>query len=124
MLGFVFSVNPNLIESLRTCVSTAIPTIIPKIIPFDWGHAVSVAGINPKEGKIALSDPMFDKDNPLPNPEKEYYTLHNNASIVSHDRYIVNFSSPYPLLASWWLPDYPVRDGALIYGAIIISEIN
>jgi hypothetical protein len=44
---------------------------------------------------------------------------HNNASIVSHDVFRVDFASPYPGLASWWLP---VMGGGLVIGAIIISE--
>ena len=52
------------------------------------------------------------------------YTLHNDASIVSHDRYDVNFTSTSSWLASWWLPDYPVWEGAVLFGAVIISEVD
>jgi hypothetical protein len=84
--------------------------------PFRWGHFVAVAGINP-QGYIALSDPYRDIMNPSSNPYE-----HNNASIVSHDRWQVNFTSPYPRVASWWLQDY--YDGALINCAIIISQLS
>lgn len=79
-----------------------------------WGHFVAVAGINPL-GYIALSDPLQD----ILDPSSDPYD-HNNASIVSHDIWHVNFTSPYPKAASWWIPDY--FDGALIIGALIISE--
>ena len=92
-----------------------------KLLPLTFSHYVTVAGIN-LNGSIALSDSLRDIENPL--PDGTDYTLHNNASIVSHDRYDVNFTSPYPWLASWWLPDYPVRDGALIFSAVIISEVD
>ena len=82
--------------------------------PFRWGHFVAVAGINPT-GYISFSDPYRD----IMNPSSDY-SEHNNASIVSHDVWQVNFTSPYPRFASWWLPEY--FDGALIIGAIIISE--
>ncbi len=80
-----------------------------------WGHFVAVAGINPL-GYIAFSDPIQDKMNPSSDPYE-----HNNASIVSHDIWQVNFTSPDPTRSSsWWLPDY--FGGALIIGALIISE--
>jgi hypothetical protein len=82
---------------------------------FSYGHFVAVAGIN-SLGYIAVSDPAQDRMNFNLVPYK-----HNNASIVSHDAYRVNLTSPYPGLASWWLPDYR-GGGELIIGAIIISE--
>lgn len=87
-----------------------------KLLPFQWGHFVAVAGIN-SVGYIALSDPVQDVMNSSSDPSE-----HNNASIVSHDVWQVNFTSPYPWLASWWLPEY--FGGAFINGAIIISEID
>jgi len=92
-----------------------------KLFPFSFGHYVAVAGMNPN-GAIALSDPIRDMDSPLLNGVD--YTLHNDASIVSHDRYDVNFTSPSSWLASWWLPDYPVWEGAVLFGAVIISEVD
>jgi len=82
--------------------------------PFQWGHFVAVAGINPL-GSIAISDPYRNIMNPSSDPYE-----HNNASIVSHDIWRVNLTSPYPGFASWWLPNY--WGGALIMGAFIISE--
>jgi len=89
------------------------PDFIPSFLY--WGHLVAVAGINPL-GYIAVSDPYLDKMNPSVDPYE-----HNNASIVSHDVYRVNLTSPYPGIASWWLPDYR-GGGAIIIGAIVISE--
>jgi hypothetical protein len=80
---------------------------------FNYGHFVVVAGINPL-GYITVSDPAYDLMNFNSDPYK-----HNNASIVSHDAYRVDFTSPYPSLASWWLPGL---GSGLVIGAIIISE--
>lgn len=80
-----------------------------------WGHFVAVAGINPN-GYIALSDPVQDVMSPSLNPAE-----HNNASIVSHDIYKVNFTSPLPCISSWYLSDY-FEEGGLVLGAVIISE--
>jgi hypothetical protein len=82
-----------------------------------WGHFVAVAGINPS-GYIAFSDPVEDVMNPSLNPAE-----HNNASIVSHDTYKVNFTSPRPRMSSWCLSGY-FEEGALVLGAVIISEKN
>jgi hypothetical protein len=86
---------------------------------YDGGHAVSVAGINPV-GYIAFSDPYFNEMNPQPSPSD-----YNDASIVSHDIWEVDLNPPvYPSLFSFWLPDYGDIDGALVYDAIIISDIS
>ncbi|KYK23635.1 hypothetical protein AYK25_06525 [Thermoplasmatales archaeon SM1-50] len=90
------------------------PGLPPK--PFQWGHCVALAGIN-SNVQIAISDPIRNVQNPS-NDEFE----HNDAYYVSHDIYIVNFTSPYPQLASFWLPNY--GNGALCSVAIIISEKN
>jgi hypothetical protein len=82
---------------------------------FSYGHFVAVAGINPL-GYIAVSDP--DRD--LINHSSDHY-IHNNASIVSHDTFRVDLASPYPGLASWWLPN-PWGGGELVIGAIVILE--
>jgi len=81
----------------------------------NWGHYVAVAGIN-SSGQIALSDPARDIMNPSLDP-----TEHNDASIVSHDIWNVNFTTPYPLISSWWLPNY-TKYGVTVNAAIIISE--
>ena len=81
----------------------------------NWGHYTAVAGIN-SNGQIALSDSIRDEMNPSLDPAE-----HNNASIVSHDIWAVNFTSPYPLLSSWWLPDY-TNYGVIVVATIIISE--
>ncbi len=84
------------------------------------GHYVAVAGINPN-GSIALSDPFQNAANPSPTPGE-----HNDASVVSHDIYLVNFTSPFPQKASWWLMDYfdfgVKKFGGLAWYALIISE--
>jgi len=88
---------------------------------YGFGHYVSVAGVN-RYGGIALSDPYYDIDNPL--EKKEDYTNHNNASNVSHDKYYISYDSPFQIFSDWWLPDYPMDEGALIFSAIIISQNN
>ena len=87
-----------------------------RLSPLLFHHYVSVAGIN-SDGYIAISDPGWDKTNPCSNS-----TIHNDANIVSHDIYKVNFTSPFSLLSSWWIPEYAVYKGALVISAIIISE--
>jgi hypothetical protein len=87
----------------------------------DWGHSVAVAGIN-QDGYIALSDPWYNEMNPQPS-----HSDYNDASIVSHDIYEVDFEVPFELiLFSWWLPEYSKgwKDGAVIYCATIISETS
>jgi hypothetical protein len=86
---------------------------------YSGGHAVGVAGINP-DGYIAFSDPGFNEMNPQPSPSD-----YNDASIVSHDIWEVDLNPPvYPGLFSFWLPDYGIMDGALVVGAVIISDIS
>ena len=84
------------------------------------GHYVAVAGINPN-GSIALSDPFQNTANPTPAPAE-----HNDANVVSYDIYLVNFTSPFPEKASWWLMDYfdfgVKKFGGLAWYALIISE--
>jgi hypothetical protein len=89
---------------------------IPRFFSLLFGHCVAVEGIN-SEGYISLSDPFWDGSNPSSNP-----TEHNDAGIVSHDVYEVDFSSPYPDLSSWWIPDFQQYRNALVYRATIISE--
>jgi len=79
-------------------------------------HYVVVAGIN-SSGYIAVSDPEWDVTNQTNNP-----TLHNNPSIVSHDVYQVNFTTPYPRLSSWWIPEFAHHRRVVVTHAIIISE--
>ena len=86
-----------------------------KLSPLLFHHYIAVAGIN-SDGYIAISDPGWDKANPCSDP-----TIHNDASIVSHDIYKVNLTSPSPLLSSWWIPEYAVYKGVVIISAIIIS---
>jgi len=65
-------------------------------------HWVSVAGVNIKDSQIALSDPYFDIAN-----RTNDMTKHNDASIVSHDIYRVNNTSPFPDERDYfWLEDY------------------
>jgi hypothetical protein len=81
----------------------------------NWGHYVAVAGIN-SSGQIALSDSIRDAANPSLDPAE-----HNDASIVSHDIWNVNFTTPYPQISSWWLPNY-TKYGVTVNAAIIITE--
>lgn len=86
------------------------------------GHYVTVAGIHPN-GSIALSDPFQNVANPTPTAAD-----HNDANIVSYDVYPVNFSSPFPERASWWIVEYfdlgIKKLGGLAQYALIISEIE
>ena len=81
------------------------------------GHFVSVAGTN-SSGQIAFSDPLFDITNPSSNPAE-----HNDAGIVSHDIYEVNFTSQYPKISKWWLPGYSKRGGYATFAMIISDQI-
>jgi hypothetical protein len=86
------------------------------------GHYVAVAGINPN-GSLALSDPFQNEANPTPNAQE-----HNDANVVSYDIYSVNFTSPFPDKASWWIPEYfdfgIKRLGGIPQFALIITEIE
>ncbi len=84
------------------------------------GHYVTVAGINPVESFLALSDPYFDNaenggpgrilsgsyitHDPLPHGDS---TIHNDPGNVSHDIYFpdLNFSN---LAGVWQVPDYAI----------------
>jgi len=85
------------------------------------GHYVAVAGINPN-GSIALSDPFQNVANPTPTPSE-----HNDANVVSCDIYPVNFTSPVPEKATWWVPEYfdfgVKKLGGIPQYAMILSEI-
>ncbi len=81
-------------------------------------HYIAVAGVN-SNGSIAVSDPEWDMKNPCKDPTK-----HNDAGIVSHDVYQVNFTTPYPRLSSWWIPEFSIYRRVVVTHAIIISEIN
>jgi hypothetical protein len=89
---------------------------------FRISHYCAVAGVNP-EGYIALSDPIQNIQNPGPSPAE-----HNDAGVVSHDIYAINFSCPLPERASWWIPQYypfgSIKLGGLPTYALIISEIE
>ena len=88
-----------------------------------WGHAVALAGINTKDGKIAISDPWMDVSNINPDPSDR--TLHNDPQYVSHDIYEIDLNSPYQNLGSWWIPKYfEEYGGAIVTAAIVISEKN
>ncbi|PNX52345.1 MAG: hypothetical protein BV458_10075 [Thermoplasmata archaeon M9B2D] len=89
--------------------------------PTFLGHYVAVAGINPN-GFIALCDPFQNIANPYSTPLE-----HNNAGIVSYDIYPVNYSSPFPEKASWWIEQYfsfgPKKLAGIAVYALILSEI-
>jgi hypothetical protein len=90
----------------------------PPFFPLIFLHYVAVAGIN-SNGYIAVSDPEWDIAVPSSDP-----FLHNNPSIVSHDIYQVDFSSPYPEISSWWIPSFERHRRVLVVAAIIISEVD
>ena len=90
----------------------------PQIFPLIFLHYVAVAGIN-SNGYIAVSDPEWD----IENPSTDSF-LHNDPSIVSHDIYEVDFSSPYPQFSSWWIPSFERHRRVLVIAAIFISEVD
>ena len=91
------------------------------------GHFVTVAGVDPVNALLALSDPAQDAAEGwgLPGPSRvprgtlnqhdllhpsfpPFPTTHNDAGNVSHDVYFVAPGSSSPE-GNWWIPDYPVR---------------
>ena len=88
-----------------------------RFYPMFCGHYVAVAGVNQRDGYIALSDPFLNTVNPDPTPLE-----HNNPSVVSHDVYKIDSTSPRMLRASWWLPGYSYT-GAYATYAFVISEV-
>ena len=69
------------------------------------GHYVTVAGVNPMNNMIAISDPFFDRMYPAASP-----TTHNNPCDVSHDAYFIDSSAGpggrcqilfYPVSLGW-----------------------
>ena len=88
-----------------------------------FSHFVGVAGVNPDDGYIALSDPVQNKMNPVPGPKD-----HNDAGVVSHDIYKVYLTSPKPEIASWGVLDFCSLAGIHFDGlakfALIISETD
>jgi len=82
-------------------------------------HWVSVAGVNIPNSQIALSDPYFDKVNPTNDA-----TLHNDASIVSHDIFRVNTTSPFPEEKEYfWLEDYIPGLYSVVPAVLIITPL-
>ena len=80
-------------------------------------HWVSVAGVNIASSQIALSDPFFDNVNPTNDA-----TLHNDASIVSHDIYNVNNTSPFPDEKEYfWLEEYIPGLYSVVPAVLIIT---
>jgi hypothetical protein len=62
------------------------------------GHFVTVAGVNSTTSQLLISNPIRDESTPPLN-----WTIHNNASLVSHDAYIVAFN---PAKGYWTLAGY------------------
>ncbi len=83
-------------------------------------HAVTCAGVNLDETKIAICDPYWDINNPSDDD-------HNDTQYVSIDRYNVAIGSPcsnYPEI-EWWLPAYwPDYNYSVVYSAMVIEYIN
>jgi hypothetical protein len=103
------------------------------------GHAVTVAGINSSELKIAISDPGLDAfeagstpgRSPVSHPYPHNSTVHNNASLVSHDIYNVTLLAP-TAPGKWALQGYvgnpaagaPPGTIAVVEGAVITSPLE
>ena len=69
------------------------------------GHYVTVAGVDAGAGKIAISDPSLDVNNPIP-------VDHNDAANVSHDIYdvlVMDHQLCEPLSGGLFMPDYPAE---------------
>jgi len=105
--------NNGIVLKLGYCISR-----IGIFFPILFGHYVAVAGIN-SNGFIAISDPEWDIKNPCNDT-----TLHNDASIVSHDEYQISYDTPFPSISSWWIPNFERHRRVIIMAAIIISEIE
>ena len=94
------------------------------------GHYVTVAGVNPGNNKITISDPFFDWTHPAASS-----TTHNNPCDVSHDAYFIDSSAgpdgrcriQYPVSLGWNVsnfagmnvpPEFEEMQGAWTGGAI------
>ncbi len=77
-------------------------------------HAVTCAGVNPDELKIAISDPMGGS------------TKNNDAQYVSHTQYEVAIGSPNGsgLPCKFYLPKYGSLYNTVVEHALYISSIN
>jgi len=105
------------------------------------GHFVTVAGVNPQDIKVAISDPIRDAFEkglipegriPVPHPHmppEPPYTTHNDAAYVSQDIYSVVPVPPVPpgLPGKWVLANFPPEvQGfiAVIEDAVITSPLG
>ena len=77
------------------------------------GHYVTVSGVWSEELKIAFSDPYINNaeggrpGRVLPYPHECNSSIHNNATFVSHDQYVVGLESPSPA-GEVYIPNYPI----------------
>jgi len=77
----------------------------------DGGHFVTVAGANSTTHQLLLSNPIRDDfeagrtsgRSPAWHPYPHSSTVHNNASLVSHDAYAVRYNS---IIGCWFLEGY------------------
>jgi hypothetical protein len=114
--------------------------------PAGVGHCVTVAGINSTSMQIGISDPYNDTAEyglpgvvlPLGHVGPDAPTVHNNASIVSHDIYsVVPIPMPPPPgvpATSWALSNYgypynapaslPATSYAIVEAAVITSPLS
>jgi hypothetical protein len=105
------------------------------------GHFVTVAGVNPQDIKVAISDPIRDafEKGLIPEgripilhphmPPEPPYTTHSNAAYVSQDIYSVVPVPPVPpgLPGKWVLANFPPEvQGfiAVIEDAVITSPLG
>jgi hypothetical protein len=113
--------------------------------PAGVGHCVTVAGINSTSNQIGISDPWNDTAEygllgvvlPPGHVGPDAPTVHNNASIVSHDIYnVVPIPAPFPPGVpgtSWALQNYgypnnapaspPAASFAIVEAAVITSPV-
>ena len=100
----------------------------------EYGHYVTVAGVNSTTLELLISNPIRDDfeagitpgRSPVPHthlPPEPPYITHNNASLVSQDAYKVIYVPDHPSGYHWILSGYFMEEGweAVIEYAVITS---
>ena len=94
----------------------------------DGGHFLTVAGVNSTTFELLVSDPIRDNFeagrtsgcSPTPHPYPHNSTVHNNASLTSHDAYKVYNAGGYWALEGYF--DSPLWEARIEY-AVITSPL-
>ncbi len=93
------------------------------------GHFVTAAGVNSTSHQFLISNPIRDDyeagatsgRSPIWHPYPHDGTVHNNASLVSQDAYLVTFVQPPQGLPYWRLEGYftdPTKEARIEFGVI------